>query len=176
MPYSCAGCSAAPLPTGFDHTPTDRSGRIINISSVGGKIATPFLGAYAGSKHALEGMSDSLRGELQLHDLDVIIIEPGAVNTPIWDKESAQYLSRYDDTEYHRSLQTFQDYITGIGKAGYSPEVVGKFIRQAFESKHPKARYAIVPDAIPNWYLPRILPARWLDKLIGKQLGLRLKQ
>jgi NAD(P)-dependent dehydrogenase (short-subunit alcohol dehydrogenase family) len=155
---------------------TDRPGRIINISSVGGKVAVPFIGAYVGSKHALEGMSDSLRRELQLHDVDVIIIGPGAVNTPIWDKESAQDLSKYDRTEYRSNLQAFQKYITEMGKAGYSPAVVGKFIRKAFESKHPKSRYALVPDAIPNWYLPRILPARWLDKLIGKQLGLMPKQ
>jgi NAD(P)-dependent dehydrogenase (short-subunit alcohol dehydrogenase family) len=156
-------------------TNTDRPGRIINISSVGGKVAAPFLGAYAGSKHALEGMSDSLRRELQLHDVDVIIIEPGAVNTPIWDKESAQDLSQYDLTEYRSNLQAFQKYITDIGKAGYAPAVVGKLIRKALESKHPKSRYAIVPDAISNWYLPRILPDRWLDKLIGKRLGLTLK-
>lgn len=154
---------------------TDRPGRIINISSVGGKVAVPFIGAYVGSKHALEGISDSLRQELQLHDVDVIIIGPGVVNTPIWDKQSAPDLSRYDRTEYRSTLQAFHKYITSMGKAGYSSAVVGKFIRKAFESKHPKSRYAIVPDAIPNWYLPRLLPARWLDQLIGKQLGLMPK-
>jgi NAD(P)-dependent dehydrogenase (short-subunit alcohol dehydrogenase family) len=155
---------------------TDRPGRIMNISSVGGKIAVPFIGAYAGSKHALEGISESWRRELQLHDVDVIIIGPGVVNTPIWDKQSAPDLSRYDRTEYRRTLQAFYKYITSMGKAGYSSAVVGKFIRKVFESQHPKSRYAIVPDAIPNWYLPRLLPARWLDKLIGKQLGLMPKQ
>jgi NAD(P)-dependent dehydrogenase (short-subunit alcohol dehydrogenase family) len=153
----------------------DRPGRIINISSVGGKVAAPFIGAYAGSKHALEGISDSLRRELQLHDVDVIIIGPGVVNTPIWDKESAQDLSQYDRTEYRHNLQAFQQHFIKMGKAGYAPAVVGKFIRKAFESKHPKSRYAIVPDPIENWYLPRILPARWLDKLIGKRIGLMSK-
>ncbi len=163
----------------IEQAATARPGRVINISSVGGKVAAPFVGAYAGSKHAIEGLSHSLRRELRLHDIDVIIIGPGAVNTPIWDKESAQDLSRYnrdlsqyDSTEYQSTLQAFQKYMTGMGKAGYSPQVVGKFIRTAFESRHPKSRYAIVPDAVPNWYLPRILPDRWLDQLIGKRFGL----
>jgi NAD(P)-dependent dehydrogenase (short-subunit alcohol dehydrogenase family) len=155
---------------------TSKPGRIINISSVGGKIAAPFIGAYAGSKHAIEGMSHSLRRELQLHGIDVIIIGPGAVNTPIWDKESAQDMSKYAETEYGKSIQTFQRYITSLGKAGYSPEKVGRFIRKIFELQNPKARYAIVPNPIPNWFLPLALPDRWLDKLIGKTLGLLPKQ
>jgi NAD(P)-dependent dehydrogenase (short-subunit alcohol dehydrogenase family) len=156
----------------IEQAATARPGRVINISSVGGKVAAPFVGAYAGSKHAIEGVSHSLRRELRLHDIDVIIIGPGPVNTPIWDKESAQDLSQYDSTEYQSTLEVFQKYMTGVGKAGYSPDVVGKFIRTAFESRHPKSRYAIVPDPVPNWYLPRILPDLWLDKLIGKRFGL----
>jgi NAD(P)-dependent dehydrogenase (short-subunit alcohol dehydrogenase family) len=154
-------------------TTTNRPGRIINISSVGGKIAAPFVGAYAGSKHAIEGISHSLRRELQLHDVDVIIIGPGAVNTPIWDKESD--FSKYDLTEYRSILQTFKQYFIKMGKSGYSPETVGKFIRTVFEIKNPKSRYAIVPNAIANWYLPKILADRWLDKIIGKQFGLMPK-
>ncbi|XGV99116.1 MAG: SDR family oxidoreductase [Leptolyngbya sp. BL-A-14] len=153
-----------------------KPGRIVNISSVGGKIAAPFIGAYAGSKHAIEGISHSLRRELQLHGIDVIIIGPGAVNTPIWDKESAQDMSRYAETEYGESIQTFQRRFISIGKAGYSPEKVGQFIRKVFELQHPKARYAVVPNPISNWILPLALPDRWLDKLIGKNLGLLPKQ
>lgn len=151
---------------------TSKPGKIVNISSVGGKISAPFIGAYAGSKHAIEGMSHSLRRELQLHDIDVVIIAPGAVNTPIWDKESAQDMSQYAVTEYAKPLQAFQRYITGLGKSGYSSEEVGRFIRKVFELQKPKARYAIVPDPVPNWILPLVLPDRWLDKLIGRNLGL----
>lgn len=160
------------LPLLRARTAASKPSRIINISSVGGKIAAPFLGAYAGSKHALEGMSHSLRRELQLDGIDVIIIAPGAVNTPIWDKESAQNTGRYAATEYAKPMQAFQRYATGIGKAGYAPEVVGRFIRKVFETKKPKARYAIVPNPISNWFLPRALPDRWLDKLIGRNFGL----
>lgn len=150
--------------------------RIINISSVGGKIASPFIGAYVGSKHALEGISQSLRRELQLYNIDVIIVGPGAVNTCIWNKESAQDMSRYAATEYASPLRAFQQYATGIGKQGYSPEVVGRFIRRVFETQNPRTRYAIVPNPIVNWFLPLALPDRWLDKLIGRNFGLLLKK
>jgi NAD(P)-dependent dehydrogenase (short-subunit alcohol dehydrogenase family) len=146
--------------------------RIINISSVGGQVAPPFLGAYVGTKHAIEGLSHSLRRELQLHGIDVIIIGPGAVNTPIWDKESAQEMSQYEGTKYAPSMRTFQHQMVSQGKAGYAPEKIGQFIYAVFERKNPKSRYAIVPNPIPNWIIPRLLPDRWLDKLIGKTLGL----
>ena len=138
-------------------------------------MAPPFIGAYVGTKHAIEGLSHSLRRELQLHGIDVIIIGPGAVNTPIWDKESAQEMSRYEGTEYAPSMRTFQQQMVGQGKAGYTPEKIGQLIHKVFEQKNPKARYAIVPDPIPNWIIPSILPDRWLDKLIGKSLGLLAK-
>ncbi|MBD2691757.1 SDR family oxidoreductase [Anabaena catenula] len=155
---------------------TSNPAKIINISSVGGKIASPFIGAYAGSKHAFEGISHSLRRELQPHGIDVIIIGPGAVKTAIWDKESIQDRSRYTETEYAKPLQAFQQYFTGIAKAGHSPELVGQFIRKVFETKNPKTRYAIVPNPFPNWILPLALPDRWLDKLIGGNLGLLPKR
>jgi NAD(P)-dependent dehydrogenase (short-subunit alcohol dehydrogenase family) len=156
----------------IEQSTTNRSGRVINISSVGGKVAAPFVGAYAGSKHALEGLSHSLRRELLLHDIDVIIIGPGPVITSIWDKDSAQDLSRYDSTEYRSILEAFQKYFLQLGKNGYSSAKVGEFIRMVFETKYPKARYAIAPNPIVNWYLPRLLPARWLDRIIGNQFGL----
>ncbi len=152
-----------------------RPGKIINISSAGGKLAAPFIGAYVGSKHAIEGMSHSLRRELQLYGIDVIIIGPGAVNTPIWDKESAQEIDKYSETDYLQSMKTFQDYFVGLGKKGYTPEVFGKFIRKVFETKNPKTRYAFVPNKLVNWTIPLSLPDRWLDKIIGYNTGLLKK-
>ncbi|MDV2991514.1 MAG: hypothetical protein N4J56_001168 [Chroococcidiopsis sp. SAG 2025] len=146
-------------------------GRIINISSVVGKLAVPFLGAYVGSKHAFEGISHSLRRELQLYGIDVIIIAPGAVSTAIWDKESAQDVSKYLTTDYAESVTTFQKHFVQQGKKGYPPEVFGKFIRKVFETPKPKTKYAIVPNLLLDWIIPNTLPARWLDRIIGRKLG-----
>ena len=148
-----------------------RSGRIINISSVVGKLAVPFLGAYVGSKHAFEGISHSLRRELQLYGIDVIIVAPGAVSTAIWDKESAQDISKYLTTDYAESATTFQKHFVRQGKKGYPPEVFGKFIRKVFETSKPKTKYAIVPNLLLDWIIPTALPDRWLDRIIGRKLG-----
>jgi NAD(P)-dependent dehydrogenase (short-subunit alcohol dehydrogenase family) len=150
----------------------EKPGRIINISSVSGKIATPFIGAYVGSKHAIEGISHSLRRELQLYGIDVIIIAPGAVSTAIWDKKSAQDISEYLTTDYAESATTFQKYFVEHGKQGYPPEVFGKFIRKVFETPKPKTKYAIAPNFLLDWIIPTALPNRWLDKIIGRKLGL----
>lgn len=79
-------------------------GRIINLSSVSGRIAYPFMGPYAASKHALEGLSDSLRHEL-IYGIDVILIEPGSVRTPIWDKAEQLDINRYANTDYVADLR-----------------------------------------------------------------------
>ena len=87
----------APL-LGTDRSRQGKPGRIVNMSSVGGKIGAPFLGMYVASKHGLEGMSESLRRELLLFGIDVIVIGPGAVATPIWDKAELEDLTRYRDS------------------------------------------------------------------------------
>ncbi len=153
-----------------------RVGRIVNISSVGGKLSTPFLGAYAGSKHAVEALSDALRRELAVYGIDVIIIEPGAVITPIWDKaESEGFGNTYKDTIYGPIATKFEQGFIAQGRRGIPVEVVAKTIRQALESEHPKARYALTNNPIFGWLVPRLLPDRWLDRIITSQVGLAKK-
>jgi short-subunit dehydrogenase len=79
------------------------------MSSVGGKVASPFLGAYAGTKHAVEGLSDSLRRELLPYGIDVIVVRPGAVKTEIWAK-GARSKGLYADSDYREPLEEFEAY------------------------------------------------------------------
>lgn len=148
-------------------------GRIINISSVGGKITTPFLGAYTGSKHALESMSDALRRELNIFGVWVSVVEPGTIRTAIWDKaEQQDNASAYAGTPYGPILTNVaQDYITR-GRKGMPPEVVALAIRHALESPRPKTRYALPDHYLFTWLLPRLLPDQWLDRLLIGQMGL----
>ena len=149
-------------------------GRIVNVSSVGGKITPPFLGAYSGSKHALEAMSNALRRELSIYGIDVIVIEPGSVKTAIWDKaEQESFANKYADTAYGSIATSFEKVFISQGRAGVGPEVVAGVIRRALESPHPKTRYALPDDPIQGWLLPRLLPDRWLDRLIASRLGLQ---
>ena len=149
-------------------------GRIVNVSSVGGKITPPFLGAYSGSKHALEAMSNALRRELSIYGIDVIVIEPGSVKTAIWDKaEHEGFAIKYADTAYGPIAAPFERAFIAQGRAGVAPEVVAGVIRRALESQRPRARYALPDDPILGWLLPRLLPDRWLDRLMAARFGLQ---
>jgi short-subunit dehydrogenase len=144
------------------------------VSSVGGKITPPFLGAYSGSKHALEAMSNAFRRELSIYGIDVIVIEPGSVRTAIWDKaEQEGFANKYVDTAYGPSAAKFEQAFIAQGRAGVEPKVVAGVIRRALENPHPKTRYALPDDPIQGWLLPRLLPDRWLDRLIASRLGLQ---
>jgi NAD(P)-dependent dehydrogenase (short-subunit alcohol dehydrogenase family) len=148
-------------------------GRIINISSVGGKIAAPFVGAYVGSKHAVEGMSHSLRRELQLYGIDVILVCPGSVKTAIWEKPSATGLGIFAGSDYAPAMAKFlKFFVEPAKKDGLSAEILGRRLVEIFEARKPKTRYTVVPKWFSGWALPRTLPDRILDRLIGKAVGL----
>lgn len=93
-------------------------GRIVNISSVGGKMGPPFLGTYAAAKHGVEGFSESLRRELQLIGIDVIVIGPGAVRTAIWDKAEAMPLDHLVGTIWEKPYKAFHAYMISGGRKG----------------------------------------------------------
>ena len=148
-------------------------GRIVNISSVGGKMGAPFLGAYAASKHGLEGMSESLRRELMLYGIDVILIEPGYVNTPILDKAETENFARYRGTDYETALDRFVKSFIAEGRKGLPARAIGEAVYTALSVKKPKVNYTVVQGKLKNWTLPMLLPRRTLDWLITKQLGLQ---
>jgi|SRR5271165_199394 len=161
----------APL-LGTDRTRVGEAGRIVNISSVGGKIGVPFLGAYAASKHGLEGMSEALRRELLIYGIDVILIEPGSVNTPIWDKAETEDYALYRQTDYASILETFRKAFIEDGRKGLSPQKVGEVVYLALTTRKPAVSYTVLRQKFTNWTLPRLLPKRLVDRLIGKRLGL----
>ena len=149
-------------------------GRIVNISSVSGKVVYPFMGPYAASKHALEAMSDALRRELLMFGIDVIVIGPGSVQTPIWDKAEAENESGpYADSDWSDAVKTFERVMVDGGHTGLLPEEIGKVIAEALTAPKPKARYAPVPDKFTNWTIPSRLPKRMLDRIFWKRLGLK---
>ncbi len=170
---SVLGVTQAFIPLlGADRSLKGGPGRIVNMGSVGGKIAAPFLGPYAASKFALEGLSESLRRELLLFGIDVIVIGPGAVATPIWDKAEREDTSRFDKTEYAAPLRKFGDWFLREGRKGYPPERVGDAVWHALSRARPRVRYPVVPHAFRGWVMPRLLPKRVVDRIIGRSVGL----
>jgi NAD(P)-dependent dehydrogenase (short-subunit alcohol dehydrogenase family) len=148
------------------------AGRIVNVGSVSGKVAYPFMGAYAASKHALEALSDALRRELMLYGVDVILIEPGTVNTPIVGK-FAEQVQQYMDTAYAPILRKVSRAAEGRETSALPVAAVTRVIRLAIESPRPRTRYPIPRKWFTGWLLPRWLPDRWFDYLIARQLNLK---
>lgn len=161
----------APLLGAAPDRRTTTPGRVVMMSSVGGKVAMPFLGPYNASKFALEAVSESLRRELMIYGVDVIVIAPGAIATPIWDKADAIDVSRYANTPYAKSLDRVKSYMLGMGKTGLPPEKIGEAVATALTATSPKTRYTITPQPLTDW-MTRHLPKRSVDKIIAKQLGL----
>jgi NAD(P)-dependent dehydrogenase (short-subunit alcohol dehydrogenase family) len=147
-------------------------GRILNISSVNGQIAIPFMGAYVGSKFALEGVSHSLRRELSLFGINVIIVGPGAVKTPIWGKGTD--ISGYTETLYYPFMERFREQVKAAEARGFSIDYLGERIADIVETPTPQIRYALVPSKLLGWTLPRLLPDRTFDWIMGRISGLKM--
>jgi len=147
--------------------------KIINIGSISGKRSYPFVAPYTSSKHALEGFSDSLRRELMIHELDVILLEPGPIKTPIWDKVPDIEKNPFLNTEYGESLRKFnKGYLKTVEADGFPPKVIGEKVLNIMQTNRPKTRYVITPKIIKNYFIPGFLPDRWVDRMVGKMLGL----
>ncbi|GGQ97425.1 SDR family NAD(P)-dependent oxidoreductase [Deinococcus ruber] len=148
-------------------------GRIVNVSSIGAKLSPPFLGAYAASKAGLEALSDSLRRELLPFGIDVLVVAPGSVATPIWDKAEQGQASWANDPVYQRPIQTFAASMVKDGRAGYTPEQIGESIWRALSRPRPTLRAAPGPETPLTRLMTALLPKRALDAVIGRTLGLK---
>lgn len=165
--------ACAPL-LGADPAREGPPGRIVTITSVGGRIASPFLGAYVATKHANEAMSDTLRRELAIYGIDAIAIGPGSVKTPIWDKaERDNSEGPYAKSDWAEPLKVFEETMLRGGRTGLAPERIARVIETALTAKKPKARYAPVPGKLTNFILPTLLPKRMLDRVFISRFGLK---
>jgi NAD(P)-dependent dehydrogenase (short-subunit alcohol dehydrogenase family) len=153
-------------------------GRIVNVSSIGGRFALPLVSPYNASKFALEGISDSLRRELRGQGVDVIVIEPGGVKTPIWDKsnEAAGELQEQMPPEaeqlYGRMIEAIRRATMEIAQEkGIEPRQVAEAIGTALTAKRPRTRYLVGTDAKVRGAMARVMPDRLLDRAVARQLG-----
>jgi NAD(P)-dependent dehydrogenase (short-subunit alcohol dehydrogenase family) len=151
-------------------------GRIVNVSSISGRIAAPLLGPYAMSKFALEAFSDSLRRELHSSGMQVSVVEPGAIKTPIWDKgiESArERQNRWppEALERYSSLIAFlRSSAEELRDGAAPPEEVAAAVHHALTAKRPRTRYAVGKDARIGVKLASLLPDRALDFLMRRRI------
>lgn len=146
----------------------NRFGKIVNISSIGGKIAFPLSGWYNASKFALEAISDSLRMELKQFDVDVIVIEPGGIKSE-WAAIASEKMIRISgNTAYSDMVASAQKSTANLNLP--EPIIIAKLIKKSVEAKNPKTRYVGGHLAKPILFLRKILPDKLFQKLIMSQM------
>ena len=153
-------------------------GRIVNVTSIGGIVATPFFGPYNASKYALEAISDCLRVELRPWGIKTIAIEPGSISTEIWTSG----LDQFDRTEermpaeaqtlYGKAIKGLRRAARQTGERGIPADHAAAVIEKALVVSRPRARYLIGRDARVMATLSRVLPDRLWDRAIGRIMGL----
>jgi NAD(P)-dependent dehydrogenase (short-subunit alcohol dehydrogenase family) len=145
-------------------------GRIINISSIGGKIATPFGGWYHASKFALEGLSDSLRSEVAPFGIDVVVIEPGGIKSE-WGQIAMTNLEKISSgTVYGPMAKKFAGGLSAVDNKVPGPDVITRLVKQAIGAKKPKTRYSGGYMAKPALLMRKILSDRMFDKMLMSQI------
>ncbi|GAA4713744.1 SDR family oxidoreductase [Brevibacillus fulvus] len=152
------------------HMRARRQGRIINVGSISGRIGFPGLAPYAASKHALEGFSESLRLEMKPFQIEVVLIEPGAYRTAIWDKGFRQ-LAAVPDSPYATLLGRLLAEVKQITGAAQDPSEVVQAIVKAATVGQPRFRYPVGKGIRMLLLAKALLPWNWLEKLIAKRLN-----
>jgi len=157
---------------GADTSRTGEAGKIINISSISGAIGMPFMGAYNMSKFGLEGFSEALRRELIMFGIDVVVVAPGPVKTPIWEKfDNAALIKSLGNSAFAKPLARMLGFSQAMEESGYEPDVISHRVLDILRSHKPKTHYTHDAQWMQNGLLAR-LPKRMADKMIAKQMGL----
>jgi short-subunit dehydrogenase len=151
------------------HMRKQRSGRIINVTSIGGRMATPLGGWYHASKYAVEGLSDSLRNEVKQFGIDVILIEPGGIKTE-WTDIAMTHLQEVSGNTAYKNLAASAVKMSTLADKGAEPIVIAELIKKAIEVKRPKARYVKGYMAKPIMFMKRWLSDGMFDRIIRSQL------
>lgn len=152
----------------------EAGGRIVNISSISGRVALPLYGPYAASKFALEALSDSLRREQQ--DVPVVLVEPGSIATPIWDRSLKAADALYDamppvaHERYDKLVSSLRALAQRQGEEGLPPEAVARIVATALVTERPRTRYVIGRSARIQAAAARLLPGRAVDRLLLKRI------
>lgn len=152
-------------------------GRIVNVSSVGGRVGPPLMGCYAAAKHGLEGLSDSLRLELGPLGIHVSVIEPGFIASSMPEKlqrDTNAWIQRLPGEgreTYGRQLAAMAERISSEATTGSSPDVVAGAVAHALTSRRPRVRYPVGAGAKRLLTLHRLVADRWMDRIIGHATG-----
>lgn len=151
-------------------------GRVVFVSSIGGLVASPFMSAYSASKFGVEALADSLRREVRPWGIDVVVVEPGSIATPIWERGAERFDARKPSREqtrlYGRQLEAMRAGIIATGERGIEPDRVAKVIARAVRARRPRTRYLVGLDAKVGRRMKAIATDRVLDRLVRRNYDL----
>ena len=157
---------------GADKNRKGDPGKIINISSISGEIGMPFMSAYNMSKFGLEGFSEGIRRELLMYGIDVVVIAPGPIKTPIWKKiNQKDEFKRYDNSDFRESLARAMKMTDKMEQVGFEPIVIAERALSVIENKKNNTRYRIDPTRMQNILL-QLFPKRMADRMIAKRMNI----
>jgi len=159
------------------HSVRKAKGRVVFVSSIGGRIAFPFGGPYHASKFGTEAIGDVFRQELRPWGLRVAIVEPGSIDTPIWERgqrKATEIEAKAPKTDllYGAAIEKFRKVIQDTAERGIPPEKVAKAIAHALESSRPRSRYLVGLDAKVQARLRPLIPTPLFDRIVARTLGL----
>jgi NAD(P)-dependent dehydrogenase (short-subunit alcohol dehydrogenase family) len=153
-------------------------GRIVFLSSIGGRMAMPFGAPYHASKYGIEAVVDCLRQELRPWQIDVVAIEPGSIDTPIWERgekradAAAEHASPTQEALYGKRIESFRGAVRRTAERGIPPEKVAGAVQHALTARHPRTRYLVGADARGQALLSRLLPDRLMDRVVARAMGI----
>jgi len=153
-------------------------GRVVFVSSIGGRMALPFGGPYHAAKFGLEAVGDCLRQELRPWGIDVAVVEPGSIDTPIWERgqriadELAERAPAAQEDLYGEALDNLREAARRTAERGIAPEKVAEAIERALTARRPRTRYVVGRDARGQALIVRLLPDRLVDRLVARVMGL----
>jgi NAD(P)-dependent dehydrogenase (short-subunit alcohol dehydrogenase family) len=166
--FGAVSMTKAALP----HMRRQGAGHVIMLSSIAGRCANPGLSSYSASKFALEGWSESLRLEMNPLGIRVVLVEPGAFETDIWEKNVKVGRRAFDsDSPNHERSLKFRNHVRkGIKKR--DPREVAELIVRIAKDPYPRLRYMIGPDAEAHKWAQRVIPWKRFERLVQKRLGM----
>jgi NAD(P)-dependent dehydrogenase (short-subunit alcohol dehydrogenase family) len=153
-------------------------GRVVFLSSIGGRMAMPFGAPYHASKYGIEAVVDCLRQELRPWKIDVVAIEPGSIDTPIWERgekrvdAAAEHAPATQEELYGKAIESFRVAVRRTAERGIAPEKVANAIEHALTASRPRTRYLVGADARGQALLKRVVPDRVLDRIVARAMGL----
>ena len=154
----------------LDRPASQSPGKIINMSSISGILNSPINGSYSIAKHAMESIGEVYRRELMMYGIDVVSIQPGPIQSRIWEKNIGS-MSDFADSDYASMIEKTDEIMMQARKNALPASVIAKLVERIIKNSRPRTAYIVHTKTWPVYIISHLLPSRWVDRLMQRQLG-----